>query len=380
MFDVLDELLADLRDLLSEADPSLVESRTAKELVERFAEVERLGAAGKTLFARRVAETRVWGDEGDRSAAHWLARTTGSTVREAVGTIETSRRLEGLHATEEALRAGELSAIQAQHVAAAAAVDRNAEEELLASVGTESVQGLRQACRRVQATTTAVALRDRYEAVHRNRYLHHWTDGDGAFRLDASLTPDAGATVLAALAPHRDRIERDARAAGRSERAEALTADALVALAEAGGSVGRRATVQVRVDHAAFVRGHAEPGETCEIPGVGPIPVATARHLADDAVLSVVVTDGTDVRAVARTDRHVPTAIRAALEARDPACAVEGCDARDRLEIHHLVPFAEGGPTSLDNLARLCRWHHHLVTHRGRQLHGPPGRRRLDPP
>jgi 5-methylcytosine-specific restriction endonuclease McrA len=37
----------------------------------------------------------------------------------------------------------------------------------------------------------------------------------------------------------------------------------------------------------------------------------------------------------------------------------------DHVEIDHIVPFAEGGPTALDNLARLCRWHHYLKTHRG---------------
>jgi len=49
-----------------------------------------------------------------------------------------------------------------------------------------------------------------------------------------------------------------------------------------------------------------------------------------------------------------------------------GCNVRDHLEIDHIVPLAEGGPTSLDNLARLCRWHHGLKTHRGYRLLGPP--------
>ena len=28
-------------------------------------------------------------------------------------------------------------------------------------------------------------------------------------------------------------------------------------------------------------------------------------------------------------------------------------------EAHHLVPWAAGGSTSLDNLASYCSWHHH---------------------
>jgi hypothetical protein len=57
--------------------------------------------------------------------------------------------------------------------------------------------------------------------------------------------------------------------------------------------------VNVFVDHAALVRGHTATGEVCEIAGVGPIPVATARALAIDAYLRVLVTDGTDITAVA---------------------------------------------------------------------------------
>jgi hypothetical protein len=366
----VERLRAELRELAGDFDPALVDARSAKELLEAFAEIERLGAAVKTLCARRVAETQVWADAGDRSAAHWLARTTGSTVRDAVSTIETARRLERLPETEDALRAGGLSAVQAMHVASAATADRGAERRLLEAAGQESVQGLREECRRVQAAASAREEADRYEAIRRERYLHHWTEPHGAFRLDAVLTPDAGATVLAALAPHRDRLEREARAAGRYEPPDALAADALVALAESrlDAGRGRKAAIEVRVDHAAFVRGHAERGEVCEIPGVGPIPVATARTLAADAVVTAVVTDGVDVTTIARVDRTIPVALRQALEARDPVCVAAGCAVRDRLEIDHVVPFADGGPTALDNLARLCRWHHHLKTHRGFRL------------
>jgi len=79
-------------------------------------------------------------------------------------------------------------------------------------------------------------------------------------------------------------------------------------------------------------------------------------------VLKVLVTDGTDVRAVAHAGRTVPARVRSALEERDPSCVVPGCVVRDRLEIHHLVPYARGGPTALDNLVRVCAWHHHALT------------------
>jgi hypothetical protein len=64
-------------------------------------------------------------------------------------------------------------------------------------------------------------------------------------------------------------------------------------------------------------------------------------------------------------------------------------------QMHHLIPRARAGPTALENLALLCRFHHPIVVHRwgwaltchadgtstavspdGRALrrHGPPSR------
>jgi len=126
--------------------------------------------------------------------------------------------------------------------------------------------------------------------------------------------------------------------------------------------------VHVRVDHDALVRGHLEGGEICEIPGIGPIPVDVARRLAVDSILSVLVTDGVDVTAVARAGRTIPASIRTALIERDPVCVVPGCGLREGLEIDHVEPFAQGGPTRLGNLVRLCHWHHYLKTHQRHRL------------
>ena len=84
--------------------------------------------------------------------------------------------------------------------------------------------------------------------------------------------------------------------------------------------------------------------------------------------LNVLVTDGVDVTAVAHAGRTIPIALRRALVERDPECVVPGCSVSEHLEIDHTVPFAEGGPASLDNLARLCHWHHYLKTHHGHLL------------
>lgn len=60
------------------------------------------------------------------------------------------------------------------------------------------------------------------------------------------------------------------------------------------------ATVHVVVDHGALTRGSLRDGETCEVPGIGPIPVATARALAEDAYLAA-------LSPTAPTSRRSPT-------------------------------------------------------------------------
>ncbi len=62
------------------------------------------------------------------------------------------------------------------------------------------------------------------------------------------------------------------------------------------------------------------------------------------------------------TPRHVPAAIRRAVWARDEGrCAFVGADGRCRetgwLELHHVVPFARGGPSTVENLELRCRAH-----------------------
>ena len=154
----------------------------------------------------------------------------------------------------------------------------------------------------------------------------------------------------------------------------------MLAMAEAGGDAhtgastsGPRAMVHVRVDREALLRGHTEGGEVCEVPGVGPIPVATARMWAGDAVLKALVTNGVDVVSVAHAGRSVTAAQRAALEERDPICVVPGCTVSKGLEIDHVDGWALTRTTTLERLARLCRWHHHLKTYCGYRLEGRAG-------
>ena len=67
--------------------------------------------------------------------------------------------------------------------------------------------------------------------------------------------------------------------------------------------------------------------------------------------------------------RHVPAAVKREVWARDQGrCAFVGtkgrCAERGFLEFHHLVPFADGGPTVTDNLELRCRPHNQFEAER----------------
>jgi HNH endonuclease len=61
----------------------------------------------------------------------------------------------------------------------------------------------------------------------------------------------------------------------------------------------------------------------------------------------------------------IPVHLRRAVTARDEHCRFPGCEQPPAAcHPHHIIPRAEGGPTSLGNLLLLCTFHHLIAVHR----------------
>ena len=69
---------------------------------------------------------------------------------------------------------------------------------------------------------------------------------------------------------------------------------------------------------------------------------------------------------VGREQRTVPRWMRRAIAQRDRGCRFPGCDRRASwCEAHHVIPWWQGGPTSINNMVLLCAFHHHVVHRQG---------------
>jgi 5-methylcytosine-specific restriction endonuclease McrA len=80
-----------------------------------------------------------------------------------------------------------------------------------------------------------------------------------------------------------------------------------------------------------------------------------------------------------RRQRTIPPGLRRAIIHRDRnTCAGDGCPSTHRLQVHHLIPWSQGGTTDPDNLITLCWYHHQIVVHqRGFQPYHHPDHGRI---
>lgn len=203
-------------------------------------------------------------------------------------------------------------------------------------------------------------------AMYARRRLHLTRGLDGAFSLDGLFDPEAGAILRTAIDALTRPLPDDQRIAPQRR------ADALVELARRqldGGALpasgGQRPHLNV-VLQAAALR-HEVGASPAELEWAGPVVDEMARRLGCDAVRATVEADeeGMPVT-VGRATRTVPPSIRRALVVRDRGCRFPGCDRPPAwTDGHHLIHWADGGETVLENLVLLCRPHHRLVHEQG---------------
>ena len=356
-------------------EPAAELDRLGNEIAELAAPLD--AATARRLDLIREFDARGGWNSGFASCAAWLTWRVGFAPGAAREHVRVARALAALPRLAQALARGELSYAKVRALTRVATPET--EERLLAvgRAGTAEhveriVRGWRQVDRQAEAREAALQ--------HAGRALHVYPETDGTVIVRGRLTPEVGAVLLKALAAARDTLYPPTpRAVGGDGQghvpAETPTlvqqqADALALLAETAlhhrldpGAPGERYQVVVHID-AEVLADAEQPGQSILEEGAR-VPAGTSQRLACDASRVVMRhdPDGQIVEVGART-RTIPPAIRRALHHRDRGCRFPGCGVRVG-QGHHIRHWAQGGPTTLSNLALLCRRHHRAVHEEG---------------
>src|SRR2546421_2365530 len=358
--------------------------RLGDEIAEISAHLE--AATARLLDRIRQFDVREGWNTGFRSCAAWLSWRVGLDLGAARERVRVARALGTLPSLAQALARGELSYAKVRALTRVA--NPETEERLLAvgRAGTADhveriVRGWRRVDRRAEAQETA--------RRHASRALHVYQDEDGMVVIRGRLAPEVGAVLIQALAAAREALYQKAHAqnvsagtSGADVSTELPTlpqqqADALALVAETAlhhgidpGAPGERYQVVVHVDAPVLADPDA-PGQSLLEDGTH-VSAETSRRVACDASRVVMrhAADGRIEEVGART-RTIPPALRRALHHRDRGCRFPGCGLPFG-QGHHIHHWANGGPTTLSNLALLCRRHHRAVHEEGYGLERPP--------
>ena len=104
--------------------------------------------------------------------------------------------------------------------------------------------------------------------------------------------------------------------------------------------------------------------------GKSDLPVESVRRIACDADLVAVIRDAKgNLLNLGRKHRVVSPQLKRALLARDKCCTYPSCSHEQFLEAHHVMHWADGGETSLDNTRLICNRHHRLLHEGGFTIH-----------
>ena len=356
----VDELLAvDPRELPSVA--------LGEEIIELYRQAARLQAA---ILDRVEAFDRAGAAKAtpQQTTAAWLRATTRLSPTASYRDVHLARDLKDvLAAARAALRDGAINPTQAQQIAS-----------LRPSIGDEALRAaephLVEFASRVSAKELTGAIthvkhmygRDRQDADERDDYasraLHSSTTVGGMGVGKWTLHPAGQEIVATAIHALSKPVPGDDRSPAQRR------ADALITMAELALRSGQLpVTGGVKPHVSVIVRNETladAPGAPAADYGFGATSSAEwARRFACDAAVSrIVIGAASEILDAGRATRTFTAAQTRAIVARDRHCLWTGCDAPPGwCDAHHILHWADGGRTDVDNGVLLCGRHHDRV-------------------
>lgn len=288
-----------------------------------------------------------WNGGGTKSCAHWLNWRCGIALGAAREKVRVAHALADLPQISAAFREGRLSYSKVRAMTRVATPESEGYLLMIARHGTAShMERLVRSYRRIGRLEAREQLS--------RRELSCYIDEDGSCVIRGRLTAEQGERLLQALDAAAEEIPRDDEQTMAMRRADALEglAESYLTTGSGDSSGGDRYTVHV----------HTRVEELRE---VGDVSAETPRRESCDCgVVHWLETEHGQALDIGRRSRNITQAIRRALEHRDGGCSFPGCTTQRHVDAHHVVHWADGGGTRLDNLLLLCR-HHHRLVHEG---------------
>jgi hypothetical protein len=349
--------------------------------------------------------------DGGVSTVSWLRSHCGMTAKAAAYRVHLARTLGELPATLESARAGRASfsnVTMIAHLAEDVGVERVAPLEHILVQGAESLDP-----GRMRSLTQHTRMRldpDGVLADDNHAHEHRWLDCDqtygGVWVFRGEFDAESGMLLKTAIDAVSQRTGPGDTRKGSQRRADGLfeLATAQLRSGDHPDVHGQRPhltlTVSAETLRAEALQAGADAAPA-ELLGVGPIHPHSARRIACDAVRTVVTVApatesaassawadllGSSTRAVVplsvgRATRTIPAHLRTALQLRDQGCRFPDCDRPPAwTDGHHIIHWADGGPTELDNLVSLCRRHHRAVHEQGWRISIVDGIAVVEPP
>ena len=331
--------------------------------------IESIFADGLRSFDRSAE----YAADGALNVTSWLRWKCKLTAGAAAERVTIARQLEKLAPTHEAFSRGDVGyqhvvvmARAAENVGASAV--RKEEATLLAAAQTMDPGRFLGVVKSFEHKVDAEAALSEANRAYGRRYLHISEPQDGAVRLDGLLDAEGGATLKTALGALMKPAKDEDRSSGQRQ------ADALVELCRRQLSGKGLPDVAGQRPHL-IIRASADtiaglPGAPAgELESGGTIHAETVRRFACDSAITRITGRGELEHEISHASRTISASLRRKLKARDDRCVFEGCDMPGRCtDGHHLIHWADGGPTTLENLALLCRGHHIKVHEEGWRL------------
>lgn len=325
-------------------------------IAELHRQINRLQAEIVELTAQ-TEDDRSYALTGAVTTSEWLVGVTNVSARTARSWVRASRTVADLPEVAEGMVRGDLGVEQANAITRF--LDGDERVEIQRSYFDRSADELADIARENRVVPAEQVRKQRFDRYHHGRY----TDGGLTYEYDGKLPGAEGAIIDKALKrlADRDRIDEH----GEYKVVEQGMADAMVEMASQ--ALGResdpdRSTVVVHVS-AAVLSGDAGVGYTDDD---ALVPARTVRRMLCDGRIQVQL-DGDDGRplGVGRAQRTIPPWLQRIVRKRDRTCRFPGCRRQRWVHSHHMVHWADGGPTDIDNLITLCGFHHRVLHEEG---------------